>query len=63
MDERESIKDIFIDMLSIFTREKKSQEPKTDFLERFIMGNVDVVIPFGSHMEYLTKFFNVIRVL
>lgn len=60
IDWRKSTQDIFIDTLIIIFYSEKCTGMKTDFLQRFIMGNFYIFSPFGSHSEYLAQFFNVI---
>lgn len=43
----------------IFQSEKFTRTKK-DFLWRFVMGNVHIFSPSGSHSEYLGQFFNLI---
>lgn len=50
-NKRRNIQNIFIDILSFITR-KKITGAKTCFVWKFVMGNVDIFSPFGSHLKY-----------
>lgn len=55
IDERQNFQDNFIHILLICPR-KNSQEQRTYFLRRFLMGYEDIFPPFESHSAYLAQF-------
>lgn len=57
IDERENIQNYFIDILSFFY--ESSQERK--YILK--MGNVHIILQFGTHLEYLTLFNVIIRAI
>lgn len=58
IDDREHFQDTFLTHY-LFHSEKYTGT-KTNVLRKFIIGIVYIFSPFGSHSEYLTKYFNVI---
>ena len=54
INEMKNIQDIFMDKLSLFTG------TKTNFIWKFIMGNVYIFSPFSKYSGHLAQFFNVI---